>query len=283
MLLVGENDQFVPVCSKNRLSQKGDIQMTSKPKGLAKIWREIKRPFRRKATAKSVAEIEPAVEIYGDDFQKMLLATSCQSAEQIVPYIMELVRPKSIVDVGCGVGAWLAAFRDIGHIKDYLGIDGDYIQKQHLLIDQSNFLAKNLEKMPITCGRSFDLAVSLEVAEHLAEELALPFVESLTRLAPVILFSAAIPNQGGANHIHERWPSYWAELFSRFHYVPVDCIRRKFWNNEKVSWWYSQNIILYAKFDQLEKYPFLNKEYDSFKEPPLSLVHPRLWKWRVTS
>jgi len=206
---------------------------------------------------------------YDDEFQKMLFATSCSSAEQIVPYIIDLVHPESVVDVGCGIGAWLAAFRDFGNVKDHLGFDGDYINQQYLLISTDCFVAKNLEEMPIPCDRSFDLAVSLEVGEHLSEQVALPFIESLTRLAPVVLFSAAIPGQGGTNHINEQWPSYWAELFFRFHYVPIDCIRKKFQSNEKVSLWYSQNTILYVKSGQLEKYPELLN---------LPVVHPSQWQ-----
>jgi len=193
---------------------------------------------------------------------------------------MQLVQPKSVCDIGCGIGAWLAAFRDLGNVKDLLGFDGDYIKKYHLLIDPDHFITKNLEEMPITCGRTFDLAVSLEVAEHLSEKVALSFVECLTRLAPVILFSAAIPHQRGNNHINEQWPSYWAELFSRFHYVPVDCVRRNFWDNERVSCWYSQNIILYVKSDQLEKFHNLNSLPLDERKLPLSLVHPLLWQDR---
>jgi SAM-dependent methyltransferase len=250
------------------------MQQTAKIRGLAKIWREIKRPFRS-------STVRPSVGGYNEEFQKLLLATSCQSAEQIVPYVMELVQPKSVVDVGCGVGAWLAAFRDLGNVKDHLGFDGDYIKEQLLLISPDRFVVKNLEEVPITCERSFDLAVSLEVAEHLSEEVASSFVKSLTQLAPVVLFSAAIPWQGGANHINEQWPSYWAELFAQFHYVPIDCIRRKFWNNEKVSFWYSQNAFLYVQSDRLEKYPLLNKEYHSNQKTPLSLIHPVLWKTKI--
>jgi len=218
---------------------------------------------------------------YDDEFQKMLLVTSCPSAEQIVPYIIELVHPRSVVDVGCGIGAWLAAFRDLGDVQDYLGFDGDYINKQYLLISPDCFVVKNLEEMPLIWDRSFDLAVSLEVGEHLSERVALSFVESLTRLAPVVLFSAAIPGQGGTNHINEQWPSFWAELFFHFHYVPIDCIRKKFWNNEKIGYWYSQNTFLYVKSDQLEKYPQLSEEYRASPETfPLSFVHPSLWQSR---
>lgn len=248
--------------------------MTQKtPRGVAKISRKFKSLYQS-----CLYFIKKATRTYNDKFQKMLIRTSCLSAEKMVPCIMELVQPKSVVDVGCGVGAWLAAFRDLGKVEDYLGFDGDYIKAQNLLIPPDHFVTKNLEEMPIACERTFDLAVSLEVGEHLTEETALPFVECLTRLAPVVLFSAAIPGQGGKNHINEQWPAYWAELFSKFQYVPVDCIRKRFWHDEEVSWWYSQNAMLYVKADRLAEYPQLSDEYHSCESVPLSLVHPTLWQ-----
>lgn len=219
---------------------------------------------------------------YDTEFQNFLVQTSTVSASKIVPYILDLVRPKSVVDVGCGIGAWISKFRDLGNLDDYLGIDGDYIDKNILLIDAARFMPRNLEQVPFDCGKSFDLAVSLEVAEHLSEDKALPFVETLTGLAPVVLFSAAIPWQGGTNHINEQWPDYWAEKFAAFDYVPIDCLRRKFWNDKEVSWWYSQNIILYVKKDRLSGYPDLEKLRDPEDAAPLPLVHPNIWSYYRT-
>ena len=219
---------------------------------------------------------------YDTEFQQFLVQTSTVSASKIVPYILEIVRPTSVVDIGCGIGAWLSQFRDLGNIENYLGIDGDYIDKSILLIDSAKFMPRNLEQVPFDCGKSFDLAVSLEVAEHLSEEKALPFVETLTRLAPVVLFSAAVPHQGGTNHINEQWPDYWAEKFATFDYVPIDCLRKKFWNNEEIRWWYSQNIILYVKKDRLSEYPNLEKLYDPNDMMPLPLVHPNIWNYYRT-
>ena len=113
----------------------------------------------------------------------------------MVPLVLQLLPVRSVVDVGCGDGSWLVVFRKLG-VKEILGIDGEYVDPGLLQIPQDCFQAFDLAK-PFSLGRVFDLAVSLEVAEHLPAECAPGFVECLTRLAPSVLFSAAIPFQGG--------------------------------------------------------------------------------------
>ena len=120
---------------------------------------------------------------------------------RVVPIVLDLIRPGSVVDVGCGLGEWLATFQEHG-VSDILGIDGDYVDRDMLYIPQQDFKTIDLNR-PFTLNRTFDLAVCLEVAEHLEAEHANDFVESLTRLAPIILFSAAIPLQSGTNHVNE--------------------------------------------------------------------------------
>src|SRR4029077_19644174 len=107
--------------------------------------------------------------------------------------------------------------------RDILGLDGDYVSREKLAIPAQNFMAMDLTG-PISVERTFDLVVSLEVAEHLPADCSSGFVDALTRLGPVVLFSAAAPYQGGAQHVNEQWPEYWAKLFSRKGYLPVDCL-----------------------------------------------------------
>ena len=100
---------------------------------------------------------------------------------------------------------------------------------------------------PLQIDRRFDLALSLEVAEHLPPECGSEFVQTLTDLSSVILFSAAIPFQGGTDHLNEQWPEYWADRFDARGYVPIDCIRRRIWRNEDVEWWYAQNLMFFVR------------------------------------
>lgn len=203
------------------------------------------------------------------------------SALVIIQETMKIINPKSVVDVGCGDGTWLSVFQKM-KVKDFIGIDAYYIQNKILKIPAKNFIIKDLRK-PFRINRIFDLVVSLEVAEHLPEKSAEEFVKSLTKLGPVILFSAAIPFQGGYKHINEQWPDYWDKLFKKNGYISVDCLRAKIWNNRNVKAWYAQNIFLYIKKDFLKKYPSLTKSALNFGYPPLSLVHPYIYESHRTS
>jgi len=202
--------------------------------------------------------------------------TSLESARQIVPFILEIVQPRSVVDVGCGVGTWLAAFHATG-VTNLLGIDGAHVRPEQLLIPPHLFRASDLA-VTVDVDQTFDIAVSLEVAEHLPKSRAESFVADLVRLAPVVLFSAAIPFQEGEGHINEQWPAYWAELFGRHDYVSVDCIRDRFWCDENVEYWYAQNAVLYVRRDRLDQGVGATTLREAFSRArpgmPLPLVHP---------
>jgi hypothetical protein len=210
---------------------------------------------------------------YGREFFDRQRRGSICSAEATTPLLMSLVGIKSAVDVGCGVGTWLKVLMAHG-VPDVLGIDGNYVDRQALQIPIDRFLPLDI-RQPFTVSRRFDVALSLEVAEHLPADCAEGFVDSLTRLAPVILFSAAIPFQGGTDHINEQWPEYWAEFFRRRGYVPIDCVRSHIWDDPRVEWWYAQNTLLYANDEGIQKNPAL-AECDRCTSPSrLSLVHPK--------
>jgi SAM-dependent methyltransferase len=212
--------------------------------------------------------------LYDRSFYAGLEAWARDSAEQIVPIVLDLVKPQSVVDVGCGTGAWLAAFADHG-VSRYLGIDGPHVDRDTLRIDPSRFTPADLTA-PLSIGAErFDLALSLEVAEHLPEARAAGFLDTLVTLAPVVLFSAAIPLQGGVNHVNERWQSYWARLFGERGFVVVDAIRPRVWGNPKVASFYAQNMFLYVRDSVLREHHALNRERDRTAVVPLDAVHPR--------
>jgi SAM-dependent methyltransferase len=206
---------------------------------------------------------------------------SLRSAEEVVPLVLRLIHPKRVVDVGCGLGAWLAVFQVCG-VDDIWGVDGDYIDRKALQIPRERFLPCDL-KEPLRMDEKFDLVLSLEVAEHIPSQCAETFVNSLINLGPVILFSAAIPFQGGVNHVNEQWPEYWAKKFQERGYIAIDCIRKKIWKNEKVEWWYAQNILVFARNDCLEDHPALKKEYENSYSSQLSIVHPYLYEMKNLS
>lgn len=171
------------------------------------------------------------------------------SPKEIVPEIMKLLNPNSVVDVGCGIGTFVHCFKEEG-VLDVLGIDGPWADKKLLEkhLNKEEFLEKDLEK-EFSLPRKFELVVSLEVAEHLAEKSADIFVKNLVSLGDVILFSAAVPLQGGQNHINEQWLDYWEDKFNKHEYYMHDIMRPIFWDNPNVFWWYKQNMVLFTSKD----------------------------------
>ena len=195
---------------------------------------------------------------YSRKFYAAQQPDSIRSADVIVPIVTELTRPNSVVDVGCGTGAWLSVFKKLG-VQDIVGIDGEWIDPNSLHIQPGKFQAADLSR-PLRLGRKFDLVISLEVAEHLPASSATTFVDSLANLGPVVLFSAAIPHQGGTRHVNEQWPDYWVRMFESRGFRVIDCIRRRVWNNPEVQWWYAQNTFMFATEAYLLHSPSLRSE-----------------------
>lgn len=202
------------------------------------------------------------------------------SAQKIVPIIMNDINPQSVVDVGCGLGEFLGAFVEQG-VDKVLGLDGDWVDRDSLRIDPKFFQSVDLKK-PIDVDGKYDLVVTCEVAEHLSSEYADLFVDSLISLGDVILFSAAIPQQGGTYHVNEQWPQYWVDKFVEKGYVPIDYLRTQIWNDPDVRFWYKQNLIMFVKKDQLDKYPVLSSKYKE-DNIVLSLVHPEIFGYYATN
>jgi SAM-dependent methyltransferase len=189
-----------------------------------------------------------------------------EAASQVLPVLFDIYKPSSIVDVGCGLGNWIQVAKQMG-ITDVMGVDGSYVDRSLLKINEQEFVEKDLTQ-PFQLNRKFDLAISLEVAEHLPESSAASFIESITRHTDVVLFSAALPGQGGQNHINEQWPDYWQQHFKHFGFIMLDCIRPKIWKNKKIERWYRQNIFLAVK----QGHPLAEGNNSDM----LSLVHPEL-------
>ena len=209
---------------------------------------------------------------YSGDYYRAHREGARRSARAVVPLVLELLRPRSVIDVGCGAGTWLSVWAEHG-VEDLYGVDAGEVD-QVLEIPGDRYRSVDL-RQPLRLDRRFHLVVSLEVAEHLPAESAATFVGSLTALGDLVLFSAAIPGQGGADHLNEQWPDYWAGLFAERGYVPVDCLRRKIWQDEDVEWWYAQNLLVFATPEQLERHPPLRREHEFAGTAQLSIVHPR--------
>jgi SAM-dependent methyltransferase len=178
----------------------------------------------------------------------------------------------SAIDVGCGVGTWLSVLAKRG-ITAVQGVDGPWVDVGNLAIPAPSFAHHDL-RQDRDFGRRFDLAISLEVAEHLPPERAAGFVRWLTQLSDIVLFSAATPRQGGRNHFNEQWQDYWAAIFAGQDYVPLDFIRAPIWNDTKIATWYRQNLLVYVRKTRL---PEIRVPAGASSPGPLSIVHPEVF------
>ena len=198
---------------------------------------------------------------------KLSRIASYQSASVIVPFVLSLFPFESVIDVGCSVGTWACRFLESG-VPDVIGMDGDYVERSMLCIPQERFFAHDL-RTPVRLNRRFQLAVCLEVGEHLPQARSRGLIDDLVSLAPCVLFSAALPGQGGTDHVNEQYLSEWAALFATHDFVALDLIRHQIWNISEVSWWYRQNIVLFAH----RTHPLVARHTPA---TVLDYIHPRL-------
>lgn len=211
---------------------------------------------------------------YSDAFYDKMSSDAVRSASAIVPILRDLLSPQSVIDVGCGQGAWLSVIKAAG-IEDVYGVDGTWVDREQLLIGKTEFEAVDLEK-PWQPKKRYDLALCLEVAEHLPDRSSAALVHSLCRSSEVVLFSAAIPGQQGTNHINEQWPEYWKAIFEKEGYTCCDIIRSKVWRNPAVAWYYQQNLFLFVSTQKLPMLPRVAEALHQLDKSELMLVHRKI-------
>jgi SAM-dependent methyltransferase len=199
------------------------------------------------------------------------------SALKILGILFDYFKPESALDMGCGLGSWLLAAAELG-VADVYGVEGSWVDRSQLVVDPQLVTICDLEQ-EISLERRFDLAICLEVGEHLFEQAAGKLVSSLVRHSDLILFSAAIPHQGGHHHVNERFPDYWAAIFATHKFRPLDFIRPRIWNDTSVLWWLRQNTLIFAHDRLLATNEKLRKEQETARL--LSVVHPDIYMSRL--
>lgn len=196
------------------------------------------------------------------------------AANFVIDTLSAVLNVKSVLDVGCGVGTWLRVFQE-RLACDVRGMEGEWLNTDLLEIESSLVTKCDVSKS-FRLGRKFDLVLSIEVAEHLAESSAKSFVEALVSHSDAVVFSAAIPGQGGTGHLNEQFADYWIGLFREFEYVPLDLFRWQIWNEEKIPFWLKQNLLFFTT-----KKLSTNFISAGLLGSPLSVVHPHLYSARL--
>ncbi len=203
------------------------------------------------------------MEFYDSEFYADMEISSLTSAKEIIPILISRYHPKSVVDVGCGSGAFSREFLQNG-IEDVIGYEGEWMWKTPTLLPKDKYFYFDFTN-EITPKKPYDLCLCLEVAEHLDYSVARTLISSLTALSQRVVFSAAIPHQGGNHHVNEQWPEFWAQLFAEKGYILSWDPRLSIWNNSRIAPCYRQNLLVFEKSTEQERVI------------PPSLVHPEAW------
>jgi len=213
-------------------------------------------------------------DLYDKGFYDNQRDSSYRAAIKILSEIKCLYNFGSVVDIGCGMGEWLKASTELG-ATTIQGYDGNYVDREEMSIDSAFFTEIDLESDNLSINEKYDLAICMEVIEHISHESGLLLIDQLCKASDVVLFSAAIPFQGGTGHINEAWPQEWIKQFNTNGFFVVDFIRPKFWHDDSLPWWYRQNAFLFIKEKSLAA-----NYFDDFSERlmmPHSVVHPDLF------
>jgi SAM-dependent methyltransferase len=185
-----------------------------------------------------------------------------EGPRKAVRSIFQSRMPGSVLDVGCGTGTWLSALAELG-VKDIFGIDGVDIPESALLFPIERFRKVDLT-VPWALGRKFDVALCLEVAEHLDETSSALLIGCLAHHADTVVFSAACPGQPGQHHVNCRWPGYWQALFNDQGFTCSDAVRWQMWSDPGIDVWYRQNMFIATR-----------NGVEAGKEPRLrAVIHP---------
>lgn len=179
---------------------------------------------------------------YDDWYYKEQYGNAFPAAMKVLPRLFEVIGvPESLVDLGCGSGAWCDAAIEYG-VRRVVGLDGPWIEARTRFSSGWDLKVCDLRDDSPAIMERFDVALCLEVVEHVDRAHEAKIFKMLDDLSDTVLFSGAVLGQGGLNHVNEQPRSHWDSQMRRMGYsvaafdVPRD-----------IPFWYRDNIGLWVR------------------------------------
>lgn len=216
--------------------------------------------------------------LYGTLFYQYQRAGAASSAVRLLPVVLKYLEVRSVLDVGCGAGAWIRAYGELG-VKTCVGIDGEYVDRSLLLMKPDDFRPLDITSS-FDLGRQFDIVQCLEVAEHVPPRFSETLIDNITRHGKAVLFSAAPPGQGGENHINERPYSYWRDGFVRRGFHLFDFVRPAVRDDPLIEPWYRFNVLFFAHDSVVDELPSAVRRFQVPDDGPIVDFAPLTYRAR---
>jgi Methyltransferase domain len=203
-----------------------------------------------------------------------LKATGQQLSSQrtILAYLAEIRAFRSVVEFGCGRASWLHAARQLG-AKEIRGYDNIEMPMERRGLTPQQFVRANINQ-PIELEKKFDLAICVGGTQEVSESTSATLIQTLCAASNWILFAAALPYQSGKRLANEFWLESWAKLFSDSGFTCYDILRRTFWHDARVAYYYRQSVCLFIRPGA--HYALKARGFEPSARPP-SLVHPEMY------
>jgi glycosyltransferase involved in cell wall biosynthesis len=168
-------------------------------------------------------------------------------ARSIAKWIKDTIKPKNVLDIGCGPGTYVEEL--IAEGVDAFGIDiDDRVEGKDYLSKESIFDTK----------RTADTVMTFEVLEHIDPAYADQEVDALYNAIEsggTLIFTAAQPGQGGVGHINCRKKEYWGKKLVAKGLVFDEALTSDItkallenrYNQENYMGWFVNNVMVFKK------------------------------------